>query len=154
MPKNLKSQSPASKLASQTQTSNEFTPLQQKLRQQNHIPSSTYVAPALRVAKKLSLPLYSVAHMHTLTARSIEPMFEGDMSLGDFGDADSRPTLMRVLNCDDGNEGFLICNAVIKSTLEKIEGGYVGKYFQFRDGGKAEGKRYRTVDIALMEPDE
>lgn len=97
------------------------------------------------------MPLFSVAHSLLITARIEALMFEGDMSLGDFGDAESKPTLVHITNMDDGVQGFLICNAVIKSTLEKLEGGYVGKYFQFRDGGKAEGKRYRTVDIALME---
>lgn len=73
------------------------------------------------------------------------------MDLGDKA-YDSKPTLCPIINYDeDGKEGLLICNAVIKSTLEKVDGGYIGKYFSFRDGGPKEGKKYRTVDIALLE---
>lgn len=78
-------------------------------------------------------------------------MFEGDMSLGDSA-YDSKPTLMPIINFDeDGKDGWLICNAVIKSTLEKVDGGYIGKYFSFRDNGQKEGKKYRTVDITELE---
>lgn len=73
------------------------------------------------------------------------------MDLGDKA-YDSKPTLCLITNYDDDSkQGFLICNAVMKSTLEKVEDGYLGKYFSFRDGGPKEGKKYRTVDIALLE---
>lgn len=151
MTKESKSQSPASKTELQPSTYSELTPLEQKFHQLPHQQDGAAVLTKLKPSRKLSLPLFSIGHSLILTVKIIASMFEGDMSLGDFGDVESKPTLCHVLNCDTGQEGFLICNAVIKSTLEKLEGGYVGRYFQFRDGGKAEGKRYRTVDITLME---
>lgn len=73
------------------------------------------------------------------------------MDLGDKA-YDSKPTLCPIINYDeDGKEGLLICNAVIKSTLEKVDGGYIGKYFQLKDGGQKEGKKYRIVEIYEME---
>lgn len=125
------------------------SPLQQN--NLKHIQQSTFVRPKLKQSRNLSLPLFSIAHSGIITCRVIGPMFEGDMDLGDRS-YDSKPTLCPIINFDeDGKEGWLICNAVIKSTLEKIDGGYIDKIFQFRDGGPKEGKKYRTVDISLME---
>jgi len=151
----MKKKSPLQSQVSQTDKQmsespkQELTPFQQsQLRVQN---IANLARPKLKLARKLSLPLFSIGHTPLITAQILGDMFMGDMSLGDFGEAESKPYLCHIMNLEDMQEGFLICNAVIKSTLEKLEGGYVGRYFQFRDLGKADGKRYRTVDIALME---
>ncbi|MDR5730671.1 MAG: hypothetical protein RB191_24945 [Terriglobia bacterium] len=105
----------------------------------------------LRVARKLNTRLISLAHVKLLTCQVLGEMYEADMQLGNFGDAEGKPTVCRVADLDAGDEGLLICNEIIKSSLLKVEGGYVGQYFQLRAGDIREGKRYRDIDISLME---
>lgn len=151
MKKNIKSKSQSSQTASPASSSEtqKLSPLEQN--NLKHQSQPLLNAPKLKLARSLSLPLFSIGHTPLITAKILAPIFTGDMSLGDFGEAESKPELCHIINYETSQEGFLICNAVIKSTLEKVDGGYVGKYFQFRDGGKREGKRYRTVEISLME---
>lgn len=75
------------------------------------------------------------------------------MEIGGNGEKAGKPTLAKVLNLDTNETGLLIANSIIVSTLEQVEGGYVGKCFRIQDAGTREGKRYRDVLIDLLEED-
>jgi hypothetical protein len=81
----------------------------------------------------------------------LEGFYIGDITTGMGKEADNKPTLVKVLNLDTNEIGLLIANSIIKSTFEAVEGGYVGKVFQLRAGDIRDGKKYRDIDIVLME---
>lgn len=104
-----------------------------------------------RVKETLTIPLLSVAHKGIITAQILGQMYIGDMEIGQFGENAGKPTLCKVLDLDDEKQGLLICNEIIKSSLERVDGGYIDKVFQFRAGEIREGKRYRDIEVLLME---
>lgn len=104
-----------------------------------------------KAPKRLTLPLFSIAHTKILMLEFLSEFYEGDMEIGATGDKASKPTLAKVLNLDTNEQGLLIANSIIVSTLEQVAGGYLNKCFRIQDAGTREGKRYRDILIDLME---
>jgi hypothetical protein len=109
--------------------------------------------PKLKVAKVLTLPLLSIAHSLILTVQITGELFKSDIEIKAINSKDPYPTVAPCINMDNGEKSLLIANAIIVSTLGKIEGGYVGKYFRLEAGNIREGKTYRDVRMTLMEED-
>lgn len=100
---------------------------------------------------KLNLPLYSMAHMDVLMVRADSEPYEADFSVAIPGKPDSKPTVMRVTNLDDGEQGLLILNSIMLSSLARANGTLSGRYFRFVSGGVPEGKQYRRIECEELE---
>lgn len=124
------------------------TPLQQSNQQQAEKSKRSF-----RPAKKLTIPLFSLSHTPIMLIEVLGEMYEAEMSIGEASDKAGKPTVCLVLNLDTDSEGLLICNEIVKSSFIKVEGGYVNKVFRLEAGSIREGKRYRDIDITLMEED-
>lgn len=106
-----------------------------------------------RPVKRLTLPLFSMAHLKILTCEVLEGFYEAEISTGLGKEATAKPYVCKVCNLDTDEQGLLIANAIIRSAFEGVEGGYVGKVFQLRSGEIRDGKKYRDIDIVLMQED-
>lgn len=107
----------------------------------------------LKPKQRLTIPLLSMAHLKILTCEVLGEMYTADIVLGIGKEAEGKPTVVKVFDLDTESEGLLICNEIIKSAFIKATDGYVGKFFQLRSGEIRDGKRYRDIDIVLMEED-
>lgn len=128
---------------------NKSTPLDQN----NQQAQQSKAKRKFRAKQRLTLPLLSIAHTPIMMVQVIEAMYLADITVGVGKEAEQKPTVCKVLSLDTETEGLLICNKIIQSALEKVEGGYVGKVFSLRGQDIRDGKRYRDVDIVLMEED-
>lgn len=82
-------------------------------------------------------------------------MFVGKERIGRDGKKSDKepPTVMNVTNLATGEEGVLIANTVIKSTLDEEypSNAYVGKCFGITKQKRKEGKQYDPFNIVEIE---
>ena len=66
------------------------------------------------------------------------------------------PDLLDVVDVADGKTKRLLCSKVLVSTLVENfpDDSYVGRTFQVTVGPKPEGKRYKSVEVRLVELEE
>lgn len=110
--------------------------------------------PKLKAAKALTVPLLSIAHSLILTVQATGEIFKSDIEIKAINSKDPFPLVLPCINLETQENSLLISNAIIVSTLNKVEGGYIGKYFRFEAGNIRDGKTYRDCKITLMELDE
>lgn len=104
-----------------------------------------------KAAQRLTIPLFSLSHTPLMLVEVKAEMYEADMSIGEVSEKAGKPTVCLVLNLDTEMEGLLICNEIVKSTFMRVPDGYVGKVFRLEAGQIRDGKKYRDIDIVLME---
>lgn len=107
--------------------------------------------PTYKRKLKLNLPLYSMAHLDVLMIRADSEPYEADFSVAIPGKPDSKPTVIRVTNLDDGEQGLLILNTIMLSSLGRAVGPLTGRFFRFISGGVPEGKQYRRIECEELE---
>ena len=99
-----------------------------------------------KVGASINPGLISLKHTPTVDLKFTGPietlhapkLFDTDDGLGE---------VYPVLNLDTGEVAHLMAYAVIKSSLEKLEGGYVGKSFRIESAVMADGDKYRRIKI-------
>lgn len=149
--KSSKSSSP------QSTTEAQKSPLDQKLTDLTLKQSSKTIstrntnARKFKASQRLTIPLISVAHTPLLMVEILGEMYEADMDLGSSAEKAGKPTLCRVFNLDTESDGLLICNEIIRSSFLKVEPTYVRRVFQIKAGDIRPDKRYRDIDVTLME---
>lgn len=92
-----------------------------------------------------------MAHKGLLACLVKGEMYQAEMSLGNFGESESMPTVVLITDLDTYEDGLLICNEIIKSSFVKVAGGYVGRAFLLKAGEIRPDKRYRDIEVSLME---
>ena len=101
-------------------------------------------------AERLTMPIFSCAHQDHLFIHVVGEIVETLMP-GLSSDPTKPVKVMRVINLDTGEEGNLLVLSVLESTLNRQEGGYVGKDYEVVTGEVRDGKDYRDVDIYRLE---
>jgi len=99
-----------------------------------------------RRKRQITLPLISMAHREVLYCEVTGEMMDAPMS-GLARNKEKTVPVVPVVDLETGEEALLICSAIIKGAFEKVQGGYVGKRFEIREGTPIPGKRYRALDI-------
>lgn len=112
--------------------------------------AATHGKPRFKTKAKLTTPLYSMAHLPTLTVRAESEPYEADFVLALPGKDDSKPTVMKVTNMDDGEVAVLILNSIMLSSLLRAGGSLTGRFFKFTANGIREGKNYRDIEVEEM----
>ena len=105
-----------------------------------------------KVVKQVTLPILKKADNETVYIAVLGPIFQGKQVSGKDAEKMEPAQLMNCCNLETGEECQIICNAVLKSTLEENypDEGYVGKAFSIMQY-KVEGKRYKNYKIAEIE---
>lgn len=103
--------------------------------------------------QKLTTPLYSMAHLASLTVQATSEPYEADFVLQLPGKDDSKPTVIKVTNMDDGEDAVLILNSIMLSSLLRAGGPLTGRFFKFTANGIREGKNYRDIDVEELQED-
>ena len=80
--------------------------------------------------------------------------YEADFSVAIPGKPDSKPTVMRVTNLDDGEQGLLILNTLMLSSLGRANGPLTGRFFRFVSAGIPDGKQYRRIECEEIAEEE
>lgn len=96
--------------------------------------------------RQVNVPLISMAHRDRLYC-----LVNGEITqapMGSFARSDSKTVpVCHVTDLESGQDGLLICTALVESALTKCPGGYVGKRFEISQGTPIPGKRYRALDV-------
>lgn len=103
--------------------------------------------------RKITLPLLKKEDGVAIFVAIMGPIFKGKEVKGTGDAAKMAPAdLANILNLETGEEMQMICNAVLKSTLEEEYPGegYVGKQFRILQS-KVEGKRYKNYTVEEIE---
>ena len=103
--------------------------------------------------KKVTLPILKKADGIAVFVEFTGPIFTGKELKGNGKDDQMEPAeLANILNLETGEEMQIICNTVLKGTLEEEypDQGYVGRKFRILQA-KVEGKRYKNYTIEEIE---
>ncbi len=95
---------------------------------------------------RLTQPLISMAHKSLLICKVLEVPYLASFTVG-TGETSGCPTVCKIIDLETGEEGLLICNAIILSSFANYGDALPGKIFELTSLGIAEGKAYRAVDI-------
>jgi hypothetical protein len=100
--------------------------------------------------KVITLPLFKQQDDVPMFVRIMAPCYVGKEIKGS-GEAMEPADLFRVCNLETGEEGEIIANAVLKSSLEEHfpDASYVGLDFKIVRS-KVEGKRYKAYKIVQI----
>ena len=101
-------------------------------------------------AARLTMPIFSCAHDKHMMIHVVGEICQTTMP-GLSSDSDKPVEVMRVVNMETGEEGNLLVLAILKSSLEREEDGYVGKDYEVVTGDTVVGKKYRAIDIYRLE---
>lgn len=108
-----------------------------------------------KVVKTLTRPTFKSVVDVPLYLKITEASFIGKERVGRDGKKSDKepPTVYNVVNLESGEEGQLIGNTVIKSTLEEEypNNAYVGKCFAITKQKRKEGKQYDPFSIVEIE---
>lgn len=120
------------------------------------------VTDLFKVKKRLTRPVISIARYPELVVQVQGELKEIEMPVGGKKVEGQMTTVVDVLEIQTGTEVMLICNALIKSALERAAGDkkedgtptypLVGRFFAMRAGDIQDGKRYRLVDVVELQP--
>lgn len=94
-----------------------------------------------------------MAHLASLTVQATSEPYEADFVLQLPGKDDSKPTVIKVTNMDDGEDAVLILNSIMLSSLQRAGGSLTGRFFKFTANGIREGKNYRDIDVEELQED-
>ena len=112
-------------------------------------PKASFVPKVLKV---ITLPILKKVDGVAVYVKILGEIFTGkEMKGKDSGDM-AAAELVNVIDLETGEPMQMICNAVLKSTLEENypDGGYVGLGFSIEQM-KVEGKRYKNYRINQIE---
>lgn len=110
------------------------------------------------VEHRLTVPLLSLKHKPELYVKMMSVPRETDIEIteGTSRSANSKKEPMKIADVIDlttGEEGLLICPAILQSTFAKLGEGLVGKCFMLKAGDIVAGKKYRAIDVfQIKEP--
>ena len=131
------------------------TPLEQKESQLQNQPQFKPVngnaSKAYKQVKKLTRDIASIAYLGEAYILCESEMYTIDMD-DPAGTGEKRPVL--VIDCHDDDRGIdytLVCNSVIASSFNQLKEPLTGKLFHLRNCEIAPGKRYRKVEVSLVE---
>jgi hypothetical protein len=104
------------------------------------------------VKKTLTKNLFSIAHSRQLIIKCTSEIYEQKLPVsGRAKQEDTDTKLVDIVNMETGDEGALICNALIVKAFETAGGSLTGRVFGIREGGIKEGKKYRSVDMVELQ---
>ena len=108
-----------------------------------------------KIKKRVTLPVYRMGLETPYYVKVLAPIFEGK-TIEDKADKDKNKGpahIMTIVDLVTGEEGQIVLNKVLKSTLEEEypSEGYVGLGFQIIKHGKKTGKDYHTFSVAELE---
>ena len=111
-----------------------------------------------KISRRVTLPLFKIAAGTTLYIKCLAPMFIGKEVSNAKGSTEKKKepaTLMNVINLETGEEGQIICGAVLKGifTDEYADDGYVGLSFMI-EMHKVPGKDYNGYTVTEIELEE
>lgn len=107
--------------------------------------------------KRVTLPIIKLTPNEPRYLQIIGAIFVGKEIAGQKGDKDGKKrepaSLANVVDLETGEEGQIVLNKVLKSTLteEYPEDGYVGKQFEIVKLAKKDGKDYHPFSITEIE---
>ena len=111
-------------------------------------------APQFRKTKLVTVPVMKIDFDKPYYVRLDSPFYLGKEIKEKSGKPSKKPaTLVNVTNMETGDLGIIVCNEVLKSTIEEgyPENSYQGKIFEIIKHPKKEGKEYCTFSIAECE---
>jgi len=108
-----------------------------------------------KTKRVLTLPTFKLVVDAALYVRIDTAMAVGTVRVGRDGKKPDKepPTVMTVTNLESGEQGQLIANTVVKTTLDEEypSGAYVGKCFSITKQKRKEGKSYDPFSIVEIE---
>lgn len=110
--------------------------------------------PHFRKTKLVTVPVMKIDFETAYYVRFESPFYVGKEIKEKSGKVAKKPaTLANVTNMETGELGIIVCNEVLKSTIEEgyPDEDYVGKIFEVIKHQKKEGKEYCTFSIAECE---
>lgn len=119
------------------------------------LPGQTAIAPLserFSVSRRLTRPMISIGRKGMLAVAIMSEMYERDIPVAGKTELGQKTTLVEVTDLETGEESTLICNALIKSALERAVAPIAGRFFAMRAGEIRDGKRYRDVDVVELQP--
>lgn len=102
-----------------------------------------------REPKLLNASILSLKHKPELDIHVTGP-FEMMHAPKLFDTDDGMGEVLPVIDLATGEIATLMAYAVVKSTLEKVEGGYVGKDFRIISTPMADGDKYRRLKVYAL----
>lgn len=105
-------------------------------------------APQFEVVRKVTLPVLKKEDGKEIYVQFTSPIYRGKELKGKNSDKMEPADLAQIIDLTTGEEMTLICNAVLKGTLEEEYPNeeYVGKQFAILQS-KVPGKRYKNYTI-------
>ena len=103
--------------------------------------------------EKLTVGFISMAHLKVLYCKVLSPMVESEVEFTNATEK-THPQVCMVVDLESGEESYLICSAIICSVFLKYGDSLVGHEFEIAQAPKIEGKKYRSLDLYEIEPEE
>src|SRR5579859_583302 len=122
-----------------------------QMQTEQHSQTEQPKAPRFRIKQRLTVPLYSMAHLASLICRADSEIFEADFNVEIPGKADSKPQVMRIWDIEKDCAALLILNTIMLSSLLRSGDKLEGRYFKFTSGGQRDGKQYRDIVVEELE---
>jgi len=114
--------------------------------------SQSPLAERFKVSRRLTRSLWALAHTRELAFQAQGEMYQAELAITSKVTADPLTWVLNVVNLETGEEGMLICSAVLRAALTRDSLPLNGRYFAVRAGIIREGKRYRDVDLVELTP--
>lgn len=108
----------------------------------------TFDPTKMKVIGTLTKSLFSIAHSKNLMVKVVSETYTQKLpNAGRAKAEETDTTMIDVINLETGEEGALICNALIVKAFETAKPPLIGRMFAIREGGIREGKKYRSIDM-------
>jgi hypothetical protein len=105
----------------------------------------------LKAVRKLTMDATSLTRLVQIICQALSELYIVPMpSMASAGEM-TPTTVIDILDVNTGENYMLICNALVKSALERAGEPLRGRYFSMRVGDIVAGKRYRKCEVIELE---